>query len=161
MAAESQSVLIELPTVTVVVGGKAPYTFRELVEYLVDNDPRFQRPASNARAGQRLLDSLDGALASRSDTWKIERSEDWKLLSAIAENPTCGYARFEERDAQGNKRADIHVPTRLLLPYLDAIQMPAAERQPEQQGRTNNGGHGVPTDGATAQISQGETTCPA
>ena len=103
-----------------------------------------------------MLDSLGQALTGGSSTWLLQPN-DWNLLTVVAEDPACGYARFEERDARGNKRGDIHVPTRILLPYIDAIQR-ASEKQLSER---SNGARGVNDDGVCAQITQGETTCPA
>ena len=125
------TVAVSLPTSTLIVGGTVPYTFRDFVEFLVDHDPRFQRPAPNVRAGARLLASLDAAIAAKRPEWLVPRP-DWELLHAVAEDPACGYARFERRDTQGNRLEAIHVPARMLLPYVDAIA----------------GARGVPENGA-------------
>lgn len=104
------------------IEGQVVYSLGMLVTFLVDNESRFQRPASAARAGMRILVALD---AIKNDVLEL-RDEDWAMLHDVAENPDCGYANLvaTTHDVDGKPTSSqLKVSTRLFLPLINAIDL--------------------------------------
>ena len=94
--------------------GEKPFSFRDTVTHIIDTDPVFCRPASNARAAQRLLEALERAEAHKDPVWTIGSPEDLKLLQEAAERWVCGI----HGTVNGQPK---ELPLRVFLPHLDAI----------------------------------------
>lgn len=114
---------IKVPDPIVPIDGdkKLTYSLRELVNYIIDNEARFQSPASKARQGVRLLSDFD---EEEGGVVEIKRDEDHAFLNEVLENPGCGYGSWyiTARDANGKTEVKpIKVPTHKYLSLIDAV----------------------------------------
>lgn len=108
---------IKIPEPIVPIKGAPFYTFKECVTFVVDNESRFQSPASHARIGMRILDALDAAIEE-----VVELGEqDHKFLNEILEKPDCGYGAWYLTDKETKKSEPVKVPTRTYMPYINAV----------------------------------------
>ena len=99
--------------------GQFPYSLSKCVEYVVDSDPSFQKPASKIREAQRILTAfeVEGSVVEL-------RDDDWASLNRAFEEPAAGYGAFgvSGKDAAGNSfREELKVPARTFLKFVDAI----------------------------------------
>jgi hypothetical protein len=108
---------IKIPEPVLPLPGAPFYSLKEMVTFVVDNEPRFQIPASNARMGVRVLEAFDKAEADV----VVLRDTDHKFLAEIMENPSCGYASWFLTDKTTGKSEKILVPTHRYLSLIDAI----------------------------------------
>ena len=94
------------------------YSLKELITHIVDNETRYQHPASRARAGKRILEDLDKA---SDGVVEISRNEDWDFLKEVVENPDCGYGRWIASNKDTGASTEVKVPTRKYLQLIDAV----------------------------------------
>ena len=108
-----------VPEPLALFAGQLRYPLAKCVEYVVDNDQAFQKPASKIREAQRILTAfeVEGNVVELKD-------DDWASLNKAFEEPAAGYGSFgiAGKDAAGNAfREELKVPARTFLPFVDAI----------------------------------------
>ena len=108
---------IRVPAPIKPISGGPEYSLKNMIEYLVDNDPRFQAPASRVRQGVRILAAFDAEDAAEIVKLKVE---DHQYLQVVVEDPKCGYGTWMYRDRDGNPK-ELEVSSRGYLPLIDAV----------------------------------------
>lgn len=104
------------------------WSMREGVEYLVDHAPEFDRPASNQRAGRRIVKEFEKAGAFSSDTpttYVGLKDEDHARLVTVTEAAEIAWGiwGFNHLDEKGNVtgRSPMDVPKSKFLQWTDAV----------------------------------------
>jgi hypothetical protein len=110
------------PPITPIMGGPL-YTLKDAVTHVIDNEPRFQSPASNARRGMRILAAFDARSDGVAEIHGVLelRADDHKFLNDVFENPSCGYALWTLTDRLTGTVTEKKVATRQYMPFIDAI----------------------------------------
>lgn len=131
------SKFIKIPGPISPLPGAPLYTFTASVAFVVDNEPRFQAPASNARRGMRILEALDAEVNGIVEL----REDDHKFLNDVFENPTCGYGRWNATFEATGEVTELKVPTRKYMTFIDAVDQATNSRPasvaPEDAKSTN------------------------
>lgn len=84
----------QLPQPVVLTFGETQitYTLTEMVKHFVRSGREFSRSEEDARAGKRILETFERAVA----TGQVElQPADAKLLRDMAKKPSCGWGRHE------------------------------------------------------------------
>lgn len=113
----SSEKFIKVPDPILPIPGAPFYSLKEMVAFVIDNDDRYQRPASNVRMGVRTLEAFDKEV----EDVVVLRADDHKFLAEVLENPTCGYAAWYITDKEAKKSEKVVVPNRRYLPLVDAV----------------------------------------
>ena len=97
--------------------------------WYVDAEKRLRLgPPSAGRAARRMLEALDAAVDGVIEL----RDEDQALLAQLLltedEPPECGYSPAFTITPQGGESFTRETPTRLVVPFLDAIALATFER---------------------------------
>lgn len=109
---------IAIPKPIPITDAPEPLTLATFVRWLVDSDDRFNGGGPGIRAGSRVLDAFDLAARPPVETSVDVSKDDLAILQAAAEKPT------QERVEVGYPVR----PSRMLVPFLDAIANATAER---------------------------------
>lgn len=110
-------------------------SFFDYIVFLTDRDDRFVKAGPGIRMGGRIRDLFeseeDPGTGKPVGTWVKIHPDDYAVLHAVSEKPTCGYPFLSQTDAQGNEVRKIQFGHRITS-FVDAIDEALDKEPPEE-----------------------------